>query len=397
MPGKSINVKNATELASAIKLAKGGETILLAPGDYGAVTINARAMTSMVTIKSADAAHDAVLTDLSISRSSNFAFEDLDVHHLLADGEADFTAAINIGSSAHIALNGIDITGTMDNDSNNDGVGMRITASSNIMVANSSFEQLNRAAVFSRDSGLVVAGNNVSHVREGFDFNAVHHVVIEKNVLTDIVPNFALKEHPDAIQFWNAGVKEGSSDVVIRNNTILTKSGNYVQGIFIGGEDPEYRHSNFLIENNLYNGDARNGIALGRVDDAVIRGNTLATTANGLLETAIRLDDSSRVVIDKNISPLIVLYRNTAITQTNNIDVWDVAQKKGIAAADLFTDTSPGKVDQYDFTIRAGSAAAKIGAGFHSVADVGIAKALAPVYDTYHAIFDGPVATMHLV
>ena len=54
MAAQTITVTNATELNQALANATGGETIELAAGDYGKLSLNGSQYASTVTIKSAD-------------------------------------------------------------------------------------------------------------------------------------------------------------------------------------------------------------------------------------------------------------------------------------------------------------------------------------------------------
>lgn len=400
MAGKTIGVSTAAQLTAALKTAKGGETILLAPGNYGAVSINAAKPAGVVTIKSADPANDAVLRTLKVSNSVNLSFEDLDIRHPLLAGEADYVPAIWIATSKHITMNGFDITGSLDGNANNDGWGIRLDTSSNVMIANSSFQQLNRAMITNNADAVVIAGNKVTEVREGFDFADVQHVIIEGNAISKVQPNWAKGDHPDAIQFWNNGVASGSSDVIIRNNSILTDAKAVVQGIFVGMENAALRHSDFVVENNLYYGDSTHGISLYGVDNATVRGNTVISIAGGTYESAVNLNYVRGAIVEDNIAPMLRQTKSSGVTMTNNVDLWDRSAKTGVALEGLFTDTSKGIFDQGDFTVAAGSVAARQGAGFDQVAGLGMGSAatnLGAAYGSYAHVIDGLPATMHLV
>lgn len=379
MPATTINVSTAVQLAAAIKTVKGGETILLAPGDYGSVLVNARNMTTNVTIKSADSNHDAVFSELRVGNSSGFTFSDIDIHRPLKADEVLWTTAAFINKSSNINLVGIDFTGSMDGNSWNDGWGVRVSYSNNVKVVDSTFEQLKIGGVFDHDTNLTLVGNSVTDVREGFDFSAVHNVAIERNLFTAFTPNYTLGmdkgDHSDAIQVWNTGVKEGSSDMVIRDNVILQGT-NDTHGIFFRNVDltPAYRFSNITVENNLYQGDARHGITLGGVDGGVIRGNTVVSALGGTLETGINLIDTSNIVVDHNITPLLLQTgNNPGAMISNNIDLWDAAQKKGVTVASIFS-TPPAGLDVAAYGVKAGSAAASLHAGFTAVDGIGAAS-----------------------
>ena len=372
----TINVSTAAQLTAAIKAVKGGETILLAPGDYGSVLIKARTLGATVTIKSADSAHDAVFSDLRIANSSGFAFNDIDIHRPLKAGEAEWTQAVYVSNSSKIDFIGVDFTGSMDGNAWNDGVGLRVSYSNNVRVIDSTFEQWTNSALFDHDTGLALVGNSVTAVREGFDFAAVHNVSIARNSFTGFTPNYAAGDHSDAIQVWNNGVKEGSSHIDIRDNVILQGANGGTQGIFITTQDPTpaYRHSDITIENNLYNGDARHGITLAGVDGALIRGNTVTSAPGGRLEAGINLTDTQNVVVDHNVAPLLLANgSNPGAVWSNNVDIWDRTQKAGVTLASVFTGSATG-LDVSAYALKAGGAAAVGHAGFTAVDGIGAAS-----------------------
>ena len=334
-------------------------------------------MAGTVTIKSADSAHDAVFSDIRIANAAGFTFNDVDVHRPLAAGEAEFTQAVYVSGSSRIAFVGVDFTGSLDNNAWNDGVGLRVSSSSDIRLVDSTFEQWTNSATFDHVSRLTVAGNSVTAVREGFDFAAVHDVVIDRNLFTKFTPNYAAGDHSDAIQFWNTGVKEGSSHVEIADNIILQGANGGTQGIFIRNEDPNpaYRHSDFTIENNLYNGDARSAITVAGLDNSVIRGNTVTSAPGGALEAGINLSDTKNVTVDHNIAPLLLSSgSNPGAIWSNNIDLWDSKTKAGVALDSVFAVKSGATgFDVAAYALKAGGAAALAHTGFAMVDGIGAA------------------------
>ena len=74
MSSVTVNVASAAELKAALANASGGETIVLAPGDYGALSFKHQ-LPSEVTITSADADHPAVFERVSLNGASNLTFD----------------------------------------------------------------------------------------------------------------------------------------------------------------------------------------------------------------------------------------------------------------------------------------------------------------------------------
>lgn len=365
--GTTITVATAAQLNTAIATAKGGETILLASGDYGALTIKYKSFADAITIKSADSTHDAVFNSIRIHTASGIVFDDIDVHRLQPAGPSDGVSAAYVSVSSRISFVRSDFFGSLDGNPWNDNGGLRFEDSKDINVVDSTFEQLRVAAGFSKVTGLAVIGNSVTDVREGFNFSAVTDVTIAQNRLTGFDPNYAAGDHSDAIQFWNAGVNKGSSHVVIRDNIILQGANGGTQGIFIGSEVAAARHSDFTIENNLYNGDARHGITIYGIDGAVIRGNTVTSAPGGYLETAININSSRSVLVENNIAPLLLQDKfNSGVTLRGNIDLYDTKSKIGLTLAQVFETPSGGLFNEANFV-------SKTATGFHGFDGIGAA------------------------
>ena len=365
---KTIKVSNAVQLAAAIKAARGGETILLAAGDYGMIKVGSRDMTSTVTIKSADPDHSAVVSGLNIRLSSNLRFEDIDVHMPLAKGQPDYTLAASISLSNHIDFVGVDFSGSLDGNSWNDGNAIRFSSSTNVSIIDSTFTEFNNAAAFANVTGVVVAGNTVTNVREGFGFTGVHDVTIVQNQFSGFTPMKG--DHSDSIQFFTDYTNSTSSHVVIADNVMLSGSNGGTQGIFISSSGG-LRFSDFVVENNLYYGDARHGISLYSMDGATVRGNTLVSSGGGL-EAGINLTSTSKVLVEGNITPLLLQSgTNTGLVLRDNVDVYDTSQKKGFTMASLFETPASDHVDMTSYAVKAGSSAALLHAGFKLIAGIG--------------------------
>jgi len=190
MPAITLKVSNAVQLTAAIRSAKGGETILLAAGDYGMISIKGRMLADTVTIKSADPGNDARISDLRIDRSSGFRIEDVDLNRPLRAGEAHFTPAAHISTSYNIQLAGIDFGGSMDGNSRNDGIAVRVNGGSGVSITDSTFGQWNQAGVFANTTNLTISGNSVTGVTKTFAFTSVSASTVSDNSFVGIAPDW---------------------------------------------------------------------------------------------------------------------------------------------------------------------------------------------------------------
>lgn len=388
MAATVISVSNAIQLTAAIRAVKGGETIKLAPGDYGSVTINGRNLKSNVTITSADPSNDASFSSLRVATSSNWTFDDIDLHKVLAKGQGDWTQTAYISGSQNITMRGLDVTGSMDKNSWNDGWGIRVSYSKDVQILDSTFEQLKIAAIFDHSTDLVLAGNTVTDVREGFDFAAVHRLTVAQNHFSNFTPNYKAGDHSDAIQVWTMGVNEGSSQIMVRDNVMLMGASGGVQGIHISTEVPAYRFTDVTVQNNLYYGDAQVAIHLNGVDGGVVRSNTLVTAVGGVLEAGIMIRNDTNIEVDHNISPLTLVFGGSKnINVHDNIDLWDRYYNKTGSSVDSIFGSAPtpgAPVDMSAFVVKAGSLAAAAQAGFSAIAGIGAASFDLANPATYH-------------
>lgn len=372
MDAKITLVTSALELVTVAKRSGAGDTILLAPGNYGYVSFSSIRPLGTVTIRSADPDNDAIIETLKLTRSSNFVFADIDIVHPLAPGEPDFAKAATINLSDNISLVGIDFSGSMNGNHFDDGNGLGISGSSRITVLDSTFQQFNNALTLRGVSDVVIAGNTIRDVREGVHMAAVNGGLFERNFLTDIVGDDSKGDHNDAFQVQSAaGV--ASNDLVFRSNVIIADA----QGIFVKSETAHagVRHSNIVIENNYYEGMVRNAIVIGETDNFVVTGNTVREGQGVGLVPAIVLGGSSNGRIADNIAPLLLTRTasvNPDVEWSDNIDLWDTKQQRGTAIETVFADQdSADELDFSRFNVLEGSYADAAGIGFEAAADIG--------------------------
>jgi hypothetical protein len=319
----TFNVTNNSQLQSALSKAHGGDTILLAAGNYGKSWITDRDYSSTVTIRSATL-HQAHFDYLQVSGSSNLRFEGLDVGHALRAGETTGTIYTRVTGSTGIKMVGMAFHGSLDNNPGNDGIGLHVARSSDFQLMGSSFRELYRGAYIEQDSNVTIASNSFQMIRtDGLDVGAVNGLVIDKNSFTNFRP--AIGDHADAIQFWLTNQPYGSSNISITNNTIMQGSGTGMQGIFMS--DPmSYGYKNVLVENNLiYGNDQYHGIYLNSVRGAQVIGNTVLSKSTDSKMMWIDLVNSSSVTVKDNLAEYILQHGVTGLSMSHNADLSKMA------------------------------------------------------------------------
>lgn len=390
MAGKTYTVSNWWELVTVAKRVRGGDTVLLAPGNYGDVSLSGIRPTGTVTFKSADPNNDAVIRSLRLSRTSNLVFEDLDINHTLHAGQRDSATAVFVTNSNDISFVGVDVRGSMNGNRNDDGNGMTLLWSQRVAVIDSTFQQLNNAVVLGRLDDVILAGNTIRDVREGVNMSQINGGLFERNYLTEIIGNVARGDHSDAFQIHAAGDAIVSNDIVFRSNVIVADS----QGIFIRTERPGAIHTNITIENNYYEGNARNAIQVTNTDNLAITGNSVREGAGGGMVPGIVVGWVSDAVISNNIAPIVMARgdsTNSNLTFGKNIDVWDGSQRSGVAVSSVFAapQATGGDIDFSSLNARSGAGVDTANIGFRNVGGIGnLSGSAAAQLATYIPQFD---------
>jgi len=366
-------VTSAAQFLRVLRAARGGETILLAPGNYGDINLSGIRPAGRVTIRSANPDNDAVFGSLKLTRVGNLVLDDIDVRHPLKPGDA----AVFVNLSSDVSFVGLDLSGSINGTPFDDGNGIFVTNSCRIAVLDSTFREFNNAAGFSRSSDIIFAGNSVRDAREGVNIAQIDGGLFERNFITGIRPDVSQFDHSDTFQVQAGGSNGVSNDLVFNGNVIM---GDNNQGTFIRSEKALTQglvHSNIVITNNYVEANLRNAIAIADTDGVIVANNSIRDADGPGIMPGIALSNLSDAVISKNVLPLFDIragaaYVSTNIAFTDNVLVWNDKTKRGISEASLFaTPVGTGDIDFSALGARAGSLADMAGAGFRPVAGIG--------------------------
>ncbi len=342
-----IYVTTAEEFQQALASARGGETILLAGGDYGSLSIRSRDFDETLTIRSADPNDAASFSRMLIRDASNVTIEGLDFDYTYSAGDWLGTRRFDVEQSSDITLRDATFigdnasgTGTID-DGYGYGKALGIKGSSNILVENSEVSGFWKGIGISDSTDVVLRGNNLHDLRsDGINLVQVSNVTIEGNHIHDFRSAPGSSDHPDMIQMWTGGTDRGSSDVTIRNNLLDVGEGDWTQSIFLTHQTSDVpaalRYSNITIEENVIINEHTHGITVGEVDGLLIRNNTLlrADGATGTTDPRINLTPGSTdVVVSHNAV--------SKITGESFDDTWDTSGNV------LIQDTNPDAPGYY--------------------------------------------------
>ena len=322
-------VHDAAGLRDALGRARGGETIALAPGDYGALALAGLAPASPVTLRSADPADPARLSGMTLQDVSNLRLVGLVLDYSYEPGTRP------TGARPFQILGGSDIailrstfegdvasgTGSPADDGYAAGTGLFARGTRGLEIRGSLFTGWFRGAVLREIDGLAVVGNRVTDIRsDGLNLVAVQGALVEGNEIGPFRLSPESKDHADMIQFWTNKTPRPSADVTIRGNVLHAGAGGATHSIFMRNEEvdngragPEMFYRDITIEDNVIANAHLHGITVGETDGLTIRRNTLVRVpaavrakqarSPGLSIPTIRVSHRSRdVVVEGNVT-----------------------------------------------------------------------------------------------
>ncbi|MBB3951170.1 right-handed parallel beta-helix repeat-containing protein [Aureimonas jatrophae] len=335
MSAQSITVSNSIELATALRTAKGGETIYLKGGSENyTVSLNNTSYTSAVTLKSADGADKAVFESLKLANVSNLTVDGVEFNSVGATRPTWMTDVF-VENSKNIAVLNSVMTGGATQF--NDGTvtvasnAVRIKGTDGFTFTNNEVSHYNFGIQVTGSDRVSIQNNDLHHMQaDGMQFSDVDDVVVDGNHLHDFLGSAWSINHNDMIQFFTSGTTSPSQNVVVRNNVLDSGQGHWTQAIFFGNEavnagaSNAMRYKNVLIENNTVYNNTFHGITVDKAEGLTIRNNTvLRNTETAMGE--VRNDGiyimvkpgSANVSVSGNVAERILV--ESPATQTANL------------------------------------------------------------------------------
>ena len=289
-----INVSSTSGLLDAIANAKGGETILLASGNYDDLSLTEKSgfdltFPSELTIASADIENPAVFSSLHVREAANLTFDGITFDYEFQEGDKTWTRATMITDSSNITIRNSTFDGDLaqgmseTDDGYGTAVGLLTTGTTGLVIENNEFFDYHRAMITYDSSDIVITGNDIHSIRsDGMNFAEVSNVLIEGNYIHDFRASPLSSDHQDMIQFHTQGTDTPSSDITIRGNHFDIGQGSETQTLFLRNEEvdsgragEELFYSNILIEENVIVNGHLHGITVGETDGLIIRQNSV--------------------------------------------------------------------------------------------------------------------------
>lgn len=342
-----IYVSNRAELLTALNNARGGETIVLRNGEYGALDLSGKTYASNVTIKAASPLA-ADFDEISLTNCKNLTFSGIHV-----DSPSNSAGALfEVAGCSNITLQNSEVNGKVDNVYPITGPmhGIFITdGSSGVKVLNTSVHDVLNGITSFGVTNLNLTGNTIDRVgADAFKFSRVDTATIENNTGPKyIYPDSST--HSDFMQFQGPA----SSNLVIRGNVFLLQNDANTQGIFLAGEGG---HTNVLIEQNIIYTEMANGIAVEGGKNVRIYNNTLINSLND--REGVTTINASGADIRNN----IVSQKNGEVAGSN-LEIQHLDARGDYHYSDVFQNFSAtGGITLEDLKPVAGSLAEKMGA-----------------------------------
>ena len=283
----SITVSTKSELYDALRKASGGETILIAPGDYSDIRLTHSSSlnlqySSPVTVSAQDPSNPPRITRLTIEGAGNISFTDLLFDYdetQRAEWEQPFRVSGTDLSFVRCEFDGSVQTGTgTAADGYGTGVGLVIKGS-NILIDNSIFFNWYKALSAS-GVDIEITNNEFHSIRsDGVNVSNSSGVTLDGNFFHDFRTAPGSGDHADMLQMWILDAQKAIDNVRITNNIFDIGEGNLTQSIFLGNEAAkkgiDVYYSNVLIQNNTVMNSHAHGITVGYSDGVIIRDNTV--------------------------------------------------------------------------------------------------------------------------
>lgn len=293
----TFQVSTTAQLTEALRSAQSGDTIALASGSYGDVSLKSLNFSSGVTVTSADPNNPAVFHTLSLTSVHGLSFDNIRVDFKPDSETMSWASAVKITSSSGISLTNSELkggpavngvpqsteAGGLDATGNVIGLpagrAVTISKSSDITIEGNQIETFHKGVVLSQAEGIVVRGNEIHDLRSiPLNGGNVSNVLVENNHFHDFNPwqYGGRGDHGDFVHFWTTSTQTGPSDgIVIKGNVFAQGHGTAILGIYLDDNNNGRGFTGVDISDNLIHNGNHQGIRLENVKEGNIDSNIL--------------------------------------------------------------------------------------------------------------------------
>ena len=290
---------NPSNIKAILLSAKGGDTIVMAPGEYPDQGLLRRTFEPALVIDS----HAAVMVGWQFATVSGVTFRGgifrvpPPMDSRKEPGTLAYGTAFQLYTASHIHISDATFQGPgnlqVDPPVLGQGWGIRVNGGEDVWVTDSRFEGLRGGAAFGQIEGFKIVNNVSAGSRsDGFDVALSHRGLIEGNTCLGTQMS-GEGEHPDCIQLWSRPTAPPVSDIVIRKNKIYGATQgigmfNHTRnGVNDGGFD------RIVIEDNDIEVSFPHGIGINGERDSIVRNNHVRTMKGAKYLTRISTEEAT--------------------------------------------------------------------------------------------------------
>jgi carbon monoxide dehydrogenase subunit G len=355
-----LTASNAATLVAVLSTAKAGDTIYLAAGNYGDVTLSRLNFASDVKITSANSSDPAVFRSLNLSSVSHIALDNIAIDLNPDAKTVSTTTGLRIYQSSSVtlsnstlvggeAVNGVPQdtpAGELDSTGNVLGLptgrGIVVNNSTGIKIVNNDISEFHKGITLGGVDGVEISGNSLNDLRTTpISGGGLNNVVVANNSASNLTPwqPGGAGDHLDFIHFWTSSDQTtASTNFKITGNTFLQGEGSATIGIYLDDNNNAKGFTKVAItENVIYSGNHQ-AIRLENVKDADVGHNTLLNGPDGTSS------DAPQVILTKGATANI--HDNILGTTKNGTPEIDA---KGNLYLQAFDKSAANYVDKFFF------------------------------------------------
>ncbi len=252
-------------LLAALKGAKPGDVLALAPGDYRGVRLSG--LTGLTVTAADPKDRPRFIGGVIINKAAGLCLSG--VNFELGPIEVASASIVTVSGGEDIVVTDCDFLGYERGDGARFGRGLVASGVKGLRIVGNRFSRVFRGVVVAGTSGPVIEDNDMFDLgSDGINLGQVEGARVSANQIVGFKP--AAGDHPDGIQIMTAAGGP-SRDVEISGNLIV---GQGAQGIFVKAENKAVRHQGIAIRGNIVVDAGFHAITAGQSDGVVIEGNT---------------------------------------------------------------------------------------------------------------------------
>lgn len=253
-------------LLAALKGAKPGDVLALAPGDYRGVRLSG--LTGLTVTAADPKDRPRFIGGVIINKAAGLCLSG--VNFELGPIEVASASIVTVSGGEDIVVTDCDFLGYERGDGARFGRGLVASGVKGLRIVGNRFSRVFRGVVVAGTSGPVIEDNDMFDLgSDGINLGQVTRALVMGNQIAGFKP--VAGNHPDAIQIMTTATGGPSQDVTIRSNLIV---GQGAQGIFIKAENKAVRHRSIKIQGNVVVDAGYHAITAGQADEVLIADNT---------------------------------------------------------------------------------------------------------------------------